>query len=100
MKQLSGQYSEIEFVRNDSGEIVGQAHRLPKKCARGAPALQRQDSKHGVKLNSAEWDETVQRLVAIFGKGTRQLTNGRDPACAGGASLWRARLSRPTKPCP
>src|SRR5213080_1584061 len=29
MKQLSGTYSEIEFVKSDGEEGVGQAHRLP-----------------------------------------------------------------------
>jgi N-acetylneuraminic acid mutarotase len=44
----SGTYSEIEFLRGDSGEDDGRA----------AP---------GMKLNSREWDENVQKLAAMFG---------------------------------
>ena len=68
MRQLSGKYSEIEVIRGDSREIVEQAHRLPNgQLAGGAPALQRQDSMRSIKLNSREWDETVQKLAAMFG---------------------------------
>jgi N-acetylneuraminic acid mutarotase len=49
MKQTSGTYSEIELVRSDSP---------CEEASRGA--------EHGVKLNSHEWDETVQKLAAIF----------------------------------
>ena len=56
MKQISGKYSEIELVKSDSEETVGQAPRLPsEQSAGGAPALQPQDSTGGVKLNSREW---------------------------------------------
>jgi hypothetical protein len=42
MKQLSAKYSEIELVRSDSRESVGQAPCLPnEQLAGGAPALQR-----------------------------------------------------------
>src|SRR5437867_1483951 len=68
MKQLSGTYSEIELVKRDSEETVGQAHRLPnEQLAGGAPALQRQDASHNIELNSPEWDETVQKLASAFG---------------------------------
>jgi hypothetical protein len=50
MKQLSGNYSEIELVRSDSAG--GQANRGPE---------------HAIKLNSREWDESVQRLATMFG---------------------------------
>ena len=49
MKQISGTSSEIEFVKSDSG--------------------QDQDNRRaelGVKLNSQEWDEKVQKLAAMF----------------------------------
>ncbi len=49
MKHISGTYSEIEFVRSDSSR---------EEASRGA--------EHDVKLNSHEWDETVQKLAAIF----------------------------------
>ena len=50
MKQLSGMYSEIELVRSDS----------PREEATRSVG-------HGEQLNSHEWDETVQKLRAIFG---------------------------------
>src|SRR5438094_7051708 len=46
MKQLGGEYSEIEFTKGDSGEAVGRERRLPnEQLAGGAPALQWQDSR-------------------------------------------------------
>src|SRR5947199_1814262 len=60
MKQLSGKYSEIELVKSDGGETVGQATRLPKKQMAGeAPALQQHGSAHTITLNSREWDEAM-----------------------------------------
>ena len=71
MRQLSGKYSEIEFIKSDNGETVGRAHRLPDgQLACGAPALQPQDSTRAVKLNSREWDQTVQKLAATFNKSS------------------------------
>src|SRR5437016_12275969 len=49
MKKLSGKYSEIELVRSDSAG--GQANCGPE---------------HAMKLNSREWDESVQRLATMF----------------------------------
>jgi N-acetylneuraminic acid mutarotase len=70
-KQLSGTYTEIEFTKSDSGETVGQAHRLPNgQLAGGAPAPQRQDSTRAVKLNSGEWDQAVQKLAETFNKSS------------------------------
>ena len=67
MKQLSGRYSEVEFVKSDSEEAVEQAHRLPnEQLAGGGPALQRHDSTPPLKLNTHDWDQTVQKLVGIF----------------------------------
>ena len=78
MKQTNGNYSEIELVKDDSGETVGQAHRLPNgQLAGGPPALQRQNSTRIVKLNGREWDETVQRLAATFNQPRSRLFNGR-----------------------
>ena len=49
MKQTSGTYSEIELVRSDSpGEEA-------------TPGVE-----HGMKLNSHEWERTVQNLAATF----------------------------------
>jgi N-acetylneuraminic acid mutarotase len=50
MKQLSGKYSETEFVRSDRSN--SKSPRRPER---------------GVKLTSHEWDETVQKLAASFG---------------------------------
>ena len=49
MKQTSGAYSEIEFVKSDSGD--------------------NENSEPGaaLKLNSREWDELVEQLAAAFG---------------------------------
>ena len=64
IRQTSGTYSEIEFIKSDNGETVGRAHRLPDgQLAGGAPALQPQDSTRAVKLNSGEWDQAVQKVV-------------------------------------
>jgi N-acetylneuraminic acid mutarotase len=52
MKQTSGKYSEIELVRSDSARH--EENRGPE---------------HSVKLNIREWDETVQKLAALFGGG-------------------------------
>ena len=49
MKQTRGTYCEIELVRSDS---------LGEEATR--------DSAHGVKLNSFEWEQTLQKLTAIF----------------------------------
>jgi hypothetical protein len=56
MRQLSGKYSEIELVKSD--------------CSKAEP-------NHGagssVRLDSEGWDETIQKLAAVFNKGTSQL---------------------------
>jgi len=90
MKQLGGVYSEIELVKSDSGKTVGQARRLPNGLAGGAPALHPQDSTHSVKLNSREWDESMQKLAATFNKPESRLLKGGDPAGAGSHPLDRA----------
>src|SRR5207247_1488928 len=62
MKQLGGTYSEIELIKSNSGDISQQ---------RDATS---------VKLNSREWDETLQKLAATFRRAGSYLTNGRNPA--------------------
>src|SRR5262249_45358405 len=52
MKQLSGDYSESELIRSDTGH-----------------AQSRNALGHGVQLDSREWDETIQNLEPIFGGG-------------------------------
>ncbi len=49
MKGTSGKYSEMDLVKNDS-----------------AHAKNYRTVGHSVKLNSHEWDETVQKLIGIF----------------------------------
>jgi len=61
MKQLSGKYSEIEFVKSD-----------------GARKETNRNAEHSVKLNSSEWDEIVQKLAITFNKSESQPSNGRD----------------------
>jgi len=53
MKQLNGEYTEIELIKRDRTEDE-----------------QHQSADRGVKLNSREWDETVQRLATICGEST------------------------------
>src|SRR5205807_392303 len=53
MKQLNGEYTEIELIKRDRTEDE-----------------QHHSADRGVKLNSREWDETVQRLATICGEST------------------------------
>src|SRR6266850_4400612 len=53
MKQLSGKYSSIEFVKSDNSQEVAN-----------------RDADHAVKLDSREWDQNVQRLAATFNKSS------------------------------
>ena len=75
MKQLGGKYSEIELVKSDNAQEKIKDH-----------------TEHGVKLSSHDWDQTVQKLAAIFDKGGLGLPNGRDSVTAG------SRLSRSARP--
>src|SRR5205823_4054170 len=65
MKQLSGNYSEIELVRNDSANINKGGSASPEDDGKGN--RQRNRNRQQVKLNSCEWDETVHKLTTIFG---------------------------------
>jgi len=58
MKQLSGKYSEMEVVKNDT-----------------AQAKQNRDSGRSIKLNGHEWDETAQKLSATFRRIERPRLN-------------------------
>src|SRR5256885_11857909 len=53
MNQLNGEYTEIELIKRDRTEDD-----------------QHHSADRGVKLNSREWDETVQRLATIWGEST------------------------------
>ena len=78
MKQLDGTYSEIEFIKSDSGDIS-----------------QQRDAR-SVKLNSREWDETLQKLAATFRRAGSYPTNDRNPAIAGGRLPLPARSAYAT----
>jgi dockerin type I repeat protein len=54
MKQLSGTYSEIELIKSDSGEHLGNTGNVNK----------------AMKLNSREWDAILQNLAAMFSKNS------------------------------
>jgi N-acetylneuraminic acid mutarotase len=49
MRQLSGTYTEIQFVRSESPQ-----------------AKQNHDQGHSINLNAIEWDKTLQRLTKTF----------------------------------
>ena len=53
MKQLSGEYNEIELVKSDSSK--GATNR---------------DAERAVKVDSREWDQNVQELAATFNKSS------------------------------
>ena len=61
MKQLVGKYSEIELIKSSGGE---DEHN--------------RSDEHGIKLNSREWDETLQRLAAMSDGGTRTVSAAKD----------------------
>ena len=75
MKQTSGTYSEIELIGSDTAQ---------DEANRGA--------ERGLKLNSDEWDETVQKLAATF--GSADIANARSGtpkhAVAAGVSTAKA----------
>ena len=52
MKQLSGQYSEVELIRSDSSENAKNTG----------------SAETSTRLTSSEWDEAVETLAAIFNK--------------------------------
>src|SRR5437762_3890682 len=59
MKQTSGTYTEIEWVKSDDKPVAEGA--TPK--AFGA-ALQKQDRPNAVKLDSTKWNDNVEKLAA------------------------------------
>src|SRR5437667_5443738 len=67
MKQDSGMYTEMEWIKSDSTpdqDKGGSASPEDDAKANG----QRRGAEDGITLNSREWDETVQKLVATFNK--------------------------------
>jgi hypothetical protein len=66
MKQTSGKYSEIELVKSDSAQDEDN-----------------RDAGTGVKMNTREWDENVQKLAAMFGDGAKNGSAQPQPARRG-----------------
>src|SRR5206468_598318 len=66
MKQLSGKYSEIEFVQSD-----------------GARNESNGNVEHSVRLNSREWDAAVQKLAGTFSNSRSNQVNAQP--CSHGA---------------
>src|SRR5437899_6290546 len=67
MKQTSGMYTEMEWIKSDSTPDQnkgGSASPEDDAKANG----QRRDAEHGITLNSREWDESVQKLGATLNK--------------------------------
>src|SRR6266550_3896268 len=67
MKQTSGMYTEMEWIKSDSTPDQnkgGSASPEDDAKANG----QRRGAEDGITLNSREWNETVQKLVATFNK--------------------------------
>src|SRR5438876_6393411 len=67
MKQASWMYTEMEWIKSDSTpdqDKGGSASPEDDAKANG----QRRGAEDGITLNSREWDETVQKLVATFNK--------------------------------
>jgi len=76
MNQLSGKYSEIEFIRSEGGQ--GEEHR---------------HDRHGVALTSTEWDQTVQRLAAMFTDDSARVLAAPNVNKGGSAVIRRASRS-------
>src|SRR5207248_9637128 len=67
MKQTSGMYTEMEWIKSDSTpdqDKGGSASPEDDAKATG----QRRGAPDGITLNSREWDESVQKLVATLNK--------------------------------
>ena len=103
MKQTSGTYSEIEWVKNDDEPTVGHASCLPKDGLAvaslpnlemaSAPALQEQDRPNAVKLTGTEWNDNVQKLAAAF--GSPKLGRARPKPARGGEGAPTTRGDEP-----
>src|SRR6266576_5428279 len=67
MKQTSGMYTETEWIESDSTPDQNKGGSAsPEDDAKAN--CKRRDAEDGITLNSREWDETVQKLVATFNK--------------------------------
>jgi hypothetical protein len=75
MKQTSGTYTETEWVKSDSTpdqDKGGSASREDDGKANG----QRPGTEPNVKMNSSEWQESVEKLAKEFGFGVRSRRGG------------------------
>jgi len=78
MKQTSGTYSEMEWGKSDSADSVA-AGVPPARPTRLPPQKPTEAKSVGtVKMNSSEWQESVEELAAMFGNGDR-VAEGRSP---------------------
>src|SRR5438046_2115510 len=67
IKQTSGMYTEMEWIKSDSTPDQNKGGSAsPEDDAKAN--CKRRDAEDGITLNSREWDETVQKLVATFNK--------------------------------
>src|SRR5436309_2162842 len=69
MKQTSGMYTEMEWIKSDSAETGSVAAEPALSASRtGVPPAPDTKDVQAVKMNGSEWQETVQKLVATFNK--------------------------------
>jgi N-acetylneuraminic acid mutarotase len=68
MKKTSGMYSEVELVRTDTSQAKDTGGSASPEDD-GKANRQTRDTESGLKLNSREWDENVQKLAAMFRDG-------------------------------
>src|SRR6266446_33060 len=75
MKQTSGMYTEMEWIKSDAADPVAAG--VPPAQPTRLPPQKATDEKNAnaVKMSGSKWDETVQKLAAMFGNG--------DPVAAG-----------------
>src|SRR5216117_1896458 len=65
MKQTSGMYTEMEWIKSDPAETGSVAAEPPLSASRtGVPPAPDTKDVQAVKMNGSEWQETVQKLVA------------------------------------
>src|SRR5438093_405990 len=66
MKQTSGMYTEMEWIKSDSTPDQDTGG-LASPEDDGKPNCKRRDAEHDVTLNSREWNENVQKLAKDLG---------------------------------
>ena len=69
MKQTSGMYTEMEWIKSEDAETGPVAAEPVLSASRtGVPPAPDTKDVQAVKMNGSEWQETVQKLVATFNK--------------------------------